>query len=72
MRRPAGKGTFCWGGGSWFWVDPVNDLFVIGTIQRTIQRTGNARPSGMDLRTVSSKLSYDALGIPAPAEPALP
>ncbi|HYE47041.1 MAG TPA: serine hydrolase domain-containing protein [Caulobacter sp.] len=31
----AGKGSFSWGGaaGTWFWVDPENDLFVMGMIQ---------------------------------------
>jgi CubicO group peptidase (beta-lactamase class C family) len=57
-----GKGTFYWGGaaGTWFWIDPANDLFFVGMIQRM----GNARPGGMDFRTVSSKLTYDALSIP--------
>ncbi len=33
-RMPAG--TYYWGGaaGTWFWIDPVNDLFFIGMIQR--------------------------------------
>ena len=32
---PYGKGTFYWGGaaGTWFWIDPVNDLAFIGMIQ---------------------------------------
>ncbi|MDO9337181.1 MAG: serine hydrolase domain-containing protein [Caulobacter sp.] len=32
---PAGKGTFSWGGaaGTWFWVDPENDVVVLGMIQ---------------------------------------
>ncbi|NBB15395.1 serine hydrolase [Caulobacter sp. SLTY] len=32
---PAGMGSFSWGGaaGTWFWVDPENDLFVMGMIQ---------------------------------------
>jgi CubicO group peptidase (beta-lactamase class C family) len=33
---PVGPGTISWGGsaGTWFWIDPVNDLFFIGMIQR--------------------------------------
>ncbi len=33
---PDGKGTFFWDGaaGTWFWVDPTNDLVFIGMIQR--------------------------------------
>ncbi len=32
----AGEGTMAWGGaaGTWFWVDPENDLFYIGMVQR--------------------------------------
>ena len=33
---PVGPGTISWGGsaGTWFWIDPTNDLFFIGMIQR--------------------------------------
>ena len=33
---PVGKGTFEWDGaaGTWFWVDPENDLIFVGMIQR--------------------------------------
>jgi len=33
--KPAGKGTFSWGGaaGTWFWVDPENDVVMLGMIQ---------------------------------------
>jgi CubicO group peptidase (beta-lactamase class C family) len=33
---PEGKGTFFWDGaaGTWFWVDPTNDLVFVGMIQR--------------------------------------
>lgn len=32
----AGKGTFAWGGaaGTWFWVDPSNDVIFVGMVQR--------------------------------------
>ena len=32
-KMPAG--TYYWGGaaGTWFWIDPVNDLFFIGMVQ---------------------------------------
>ena len=38
-RRPTcpdGKGTFFWDGaaGTWFWVDPTNDVVFVGMIQR--------------------------------------
>ncbi len=33
---PVGKGTFQWDGaaGTWFWIDPENDLIFVGMIQR--------------------------------------
>ncbi|HEY5107087.1 MAG TPA: serine hydrolase domain-containing protein [Caulobacteraceae bacterium] len=33
---PVGEGTYQWDGaaGTWFWVDPVNDLLFVGLIQR--------------------------------------
>ncbi len=33
---PQPDGTYYWGGaaGTWFWIDPVNDLYFIGMIQR--------------------------------------
>jgi CubicO group peptidase (beta-lactamase class C family) len=35
---PDGKGTFFWDGaaGTWFWVDPINDLVFVGMIQRML------------------------------------
>ena len=32
----AGKGTFSWGGaaGTWFWIDPANDVIFVGMVQR--------------------------------------
>ena len=52
----------------WFWIDPANDLFFIGMIQRM----GGAREGGMNFRPESAKLVYDALGVPPPAEAAAP
>lgn len=52
-----GKGTMSWGGaaGTWFWVDPKNDLFFVGMIQRF-------GPAGdEDLRGLSQTLTYSAL-----------
>ena len=33
---PEGNGTFFWDGlaGTWFWVDPTNDIVFVGMIQR--------------------------------------
>ena len=35
-NSPVGKGTFFWDGaaGTWFWVDPTNDIVFVGMIQR--------------------------------------
>jgi CubicO group peptidase (beta-lactamase class C family) len=54
-----GKGTYYWGGaaGTWFWVDPVNDLAFIGMIQMQ----GGNRPDGMNFRADSANLVYAAL-----------
>ncbi len=44
---PVGKGTFQWDGaaGTWFWVDPANDLIFVGMIQRfdTLGQTVNCQ-----------------------------
>jgi CubicO group peptidase (beta-lactamase class C family) len=56
---PFGNGTFYWGGaaGTWFWIDPVNDLAFIGMIQ--VQ--GGNRPDGLNFRADSAKMVYAAL-----------
>jgi CubicO group peptidase (beta-lactamase class C family) len=59
------RGEFYWGGaaGTWFWIDPVEDLVFVGMIQQF----GNQRP---DLRPVSKQLTYQAILQPtAGAEP---
>ena len=51
-----GKGTYYWGGyaGTWFWIDPVYNLIVVGMIQH--------RGEGMpDLRGLSRALTYQAI-----------
>ncbi len=53
-----GDGTYFWGGaaGTWFWIDPVNNLYFIGMIQRFSQN-GPA----VDFRGISGKYVYAAL-----------
>ncbi len=36
---PVGRGTYQWDGaaGTWFWIDPQNDLLYVGMIQRMMQ-----------------------------------
>jgi CubicO group peptidase (beta-lactamase class C family) len=56
---PYGPGTYYWGGaaGTWFWIDPVNDLAFVGMIQMQ----GGNRPGGLNFRADSAKLVYAAL-----------
>src|SRR5262249_36652218 len=56
---PYGNGTYYWGGaaGTWFWIDPVNDLAFVGMIQMQ----GGNRPDGFNFRGDSAKLVYAAL-----------
>ncbi|MEX1252437.1 MAG: serine hydrolase domain-containing protein [Hyphomonas sp.] len=54
------KGSFMWGGaaGTWFWVDPANELYFIGLIQvfgRSLDR---------QMRTESASLVYEAMSQP--------
>lgn len=55
-----GRNTMSWGGaaGTWFWIDPTNDLFFVGMIQR-MGGTG-----GDDLGTQARTLTYQALTHP--------
>ena len=52
-----GKDTMSWGGaaGTWFWIDPTNDVLFVGMIQR-MGSTG-----GDDLGTAARTLTYQAL-----------
>lgn len=56
-----GKGTFFWDGaaGTWFWVDPTNDVVFIGMIQRMLG------PQSPNLEYLSRSLVYQALLDPA-------
>ena len=58
---PEGKGTFFWDGaaGTWFWIDPTNDIVFIGMIQRM---GGNG---GMNLQYLSRSAVYGALVDPS-------
>jgi CubicO group peptidase (beta-lactamase class C family) len=60
-----GAGSFYWGGvhGTWFWVDPVNDVIVVGMVQQV--DAGNAmtgRPYPVpDVRGIARSITYAAL-----------
>ncbi|AAK23547.1 serine hydrolase domain-containing protein [Caulobacter vibrioides] len=57
---PQGEGTYSWGGaaGTWFWIDPKNDLFFLGMIH-ILNKAGD--PAIKDIDDDSAKLVYDAL-----------
>ena len=60
-KTPEPRGSFYWGGafGTWFWLDPVNDMVVIGMIQNV----NGSQPTGgsPQVRALSRKLVYQAL-----------
>ncbi len=62
MGTPAGQGSIFWGGGAgtWFWIDPKNDLFFLGMMQRV----GDDVAHWAALLMISQTLVYDALTEP--------
>jgi CubicO group peptidase (beta-lactamase class C family) len=60
-NSPVGKGTFFWDGaaGTWFWVDPANDIVFVGMIQRMTS------PDNHSLLYRSHATVYQALVDPA-------
>jgi CubicO group peptidase (beta-lactamase class C family) len=58
LGSPAGKGTFLWDGlaGTWFWIDPTNDVVFVGMIQRALNT-----PGAPDMENTSRALVYQAL-----------
>jgi CubicO group peptidase (beta-lactamase class C family) len=58
---PQGRGSYYWGGayGTWFWIDPVNELVFVGLIQNL---RGSVPGAGTpDVRSLSTRLVYPAL-----------
>jgi CubicO group peptidase (beta-lactamase class C family) len=57
---PDGKGTYLWDGaaGTWFWVDPTNDIVFVGMIQRIRGGTPN-------VEYLSRNVVYQALVDPS-------
>ncbi len=55
----APTGTYSWFGinGTWFWIDPVNDLSFVGMIQ-------HQGPAAAEIRGISRNLVYQALVAP--------
>ena len=60
-NTPEGRNSFYWGGafGTWFWIDPTNDLVVVGMMQNL----GGSSPTGgsPQVRPLSRQLVYQAL-----------
>jgi CubicO group peptidase (beta-lactamase class C family) len=58
--RTVGKGTYLWSGaeGTWFWIDPANDIVFVGMIQRAM---GAAK---RDMSTLAQQVVYQALTNP--------
>ena len=58
---PVGRGTFFWDGaaGTWFWVDPTNDVVFVGMIQRMLD------PDNHSLEYKSQAAVYGALVDPS-------
>ena len=60
-NTPQGRNTFYWGGayGTWFWIDPANDVVVVGMMQNV----NGSRPTGgsPQVRPLSRQLVYQAL-----------
>ena len=61
---PQGLNTFYWGGafGTWFWIDPTNDLVFVGMIQNL--NGSNPAQGTPATRVISPRLTYAALEHP--------
>ncbi len=57
-KRQVGKGSYWWWGiaGTWFWIDPTNDLLAIGIIQRR-----GGFPGAANHEDLQRAVIYDAL-----------
>ena len=57
-KRQVGKGSYWWWGiaGTWFWIDPTNDVIGIGIIQRR-----GGVPGAANHEDLQRKAIYDAL-----------
>jgi CubicO group peptidase (beta-lactamase class C family) len=60
LGSTAGKGSYLWDGiaGTWFWIDPTNDVVFVGIIQRMMGGPMGSLPNIEDL---SRQLVYQAL-----------
>jgi CubicO group peptidase (beta-lactamase class C family) len=53
---PQGEGTYYWSGaaGTWFWIDPVHNMYFIGMIQSQ----GGNRPGAANMRDIAVDIIY--------------
>lgn len=58
LGTPVGKGTYWWWGaaGTWFWIDPANDVIFIGIIQRR-----GGVPGAANHEAIARSAVYEAL-----------
>jgi len=59
-KTSQGIQSFYWGGafGTWFWIDPINDMIVIGMIQNVAGSTPDGAPL---VREASARAAYAAM-----------
>ena len=57
ISHPVGKGTYSWGGaaGTWFWIDPTNDIVFVGMVQRVVLA------GSPDMGAIAQQAVYQAL-----------
>jgi CubicO group peptidase (beta-lactamase class C family) len=57
-KRPVGKGSYWWWGiaGTWFWIDPSNDVIFVGIIQRRGGVPGAANHEDLSRRVIAEAL----------------
>lgn len=57
-KRQVGKGSYWWWGiaGTWFWIDPTNDVVFVGIIQRRTGPPGVANHEDITRRVIAEAL----------------
>jgi CubicO group peptidase (beta-lactamase class C family) len=57
-KRQVGKGSYWWWGiaGTWFWIDPANDVVFVGIIQRRTGPPGAASHEDISRRVIAEAL----------------
>jgi CubicO group peptidase (beta-lactamase class C family) len=58
-KRQVGKGSYWWWGiaGTWFWIDPTNDVVAVGIIQRRGGVPGAANHEDVSRRVIAEALT---------------